>query len=245
MVDFMTGTPRGIQDIPLEVRNKTMTRCWMEMGVALALTALIAWVAATSGAYLRFVSTLGFGGVFVLLIVIVVLGMVISSKTANNTMRPQTARVLFYVYAVLMGFSLSTVFIMYDIKTIGVAFGVCSMYFFVLAMYGMLTKKDLSRLGPILFVGLTVLIIAEVIVYFIFTSPGTIMLVNALSILLFSIMTAMDTQQAQSIMLQAYPRGQDAVEKASINCALSLYLDFLNLFLSILEILGQLNSDSD
>lgn len=237
--------------IPLETRNKVMTRCWLEMGFALVITALVSIAGAASGFYLELMAS-GAGMMISILtmIVLLIMTVVISAGTSEGEgklakMKPSTARLCLYIYAALMGFSLTSVFYAYDIKTIGVAFGVSALYFFALAVYGFFCKKDLTSLGPIFLVMLLVLIISEFVIFIFFPNPKMLMIVNAVGLVLFSILTVMDVQQAQKMMMYASSRGEDAVAKTSINCALSLYLDFINIFLYLLRIFGYASSSRD
>lgn len=247
---FQPLTSNPLLMVPLETRNKTMTRCWMEMGMALVITALVSIVGAYSGFYLKLMAS-GAGMLIAILtmIVLLVMTVVISAGTSEGggrlaRMKPSTARLCLYVYAALMGFSLTSVFYAYDIKTVGVAFGVSSLYFFALAVYGYFCKKDLTSLGPIFLVMLLVLLISEIVIFIFFPNPKMLMIINAVGLVLFSVLTVMDVQQAQKLMLNASSRGEDAVVKMSINCALSLYLDFINIFLHLLRIFGAANASS-
>lgn len=237
--------------IPLETRNKVMARCWLEMGFALVITALVSIAGAASGFYLQLMAS-GAGMLIAILtmIVLLVMTIVISAGTSEGNgrlakMKPSTARLCLYIYAALMGFSLTSVFYAYDIKTIGIAFGVSALYFFALAIYGFFCKKDLTSLGPIFLVMLLVLLISEIVIFVFFPNPKMLMIINAVGLVLFSVLTVMDVQQAQKMMMYASFRGEDAVAKTSINCALSLYLDFINIFLYILRIFGLSTTSSN
>lgn len=228
--------------VPLEASNKALTKCYFEMGTGLLITTLASWFSATSGAYLKFVASTGMVGS--ILLMLSTLGLTIAINVGSvGRMKASTARILFYVFSALMGFTVSTIFLVYNIRTIFIAFTVSALFFFALSVYGITTKTDLGRLGPILLIALLVLIIAEFLVFFFIPNPKMILIMNAVAVLIFALMTAYDTQQAKKILSLVAPQGEQAVEKASINCALSLYLDFLNLFLNLLRIFGSTSSN--
>ena len=150
-------------------------------------------------------------------------------------MKVSTAYVMFYVYAALMGFTLSTIFMAYDLGTIGISLALCAGVFFALTMFGRTTK---IKAGPILFVGLIVLIIAEVILMIFAPGNTTLMIVSAIGLLLFAGMTVYDAQATRAMLEQYSAQGPEMVKKVSILCALNLYLDFVNMFMYILQLLG-------
>ena len=153
-------------------------------------------------------------------------------------MKTSTARVMFYIYAALMGFSLSVIFAVYDLGTIGIALALCAGFFFALTMLGMTTKVDLLKAGPILGVGLIVLIIAEVLLMIFAPGQTTLMLVSAIGLILFAGFTVYDAQRTRAIFAQYSGQDPEMIKKISILCALNLYLDFVNMFLYILQLLG-------
>ena len=146
--------------------------------------------------------------------------------------------VMFYVYAALMGFTLSTIFMAYDLGTIGISLALCAGFFFALTMFGRTTKINMLKAGPILFVGLIVLIIAEVILMIFAPGNTTLMIVSAIGLLLFAGMTVYDAQATRAMLEQYSAQGPEMVKKVSILCALNLYLDFVNMFMYILQLLG-------
>ena len=155
-----------------------------------------------------------------------------------HTMKVSTAYVMFYVYAALMGFTLSTIFMAYDLGTIGISLALCAGFFFALTMFGRTTKINMLKAGPILFVGLIVLIIAEVILMIFAPGNTTLMIVSAIGLLLFAGMTVYDAQATRAMLEQYSAQGPEMVKKVSILCALNLYLDFVNMFMYILQLLG-------
>ena len=137
-----------------------------------------------------------------------------------------------------MGFTLSTIFMAYDLGTIGISLALCAGFFFALTMFGRTTKINMLKAGPILFVGLIVLIIAEVILMIFAPGNTTLMIVSAIGLLLFAGMTVYDAQATRAMLEQYSAQGPEMVKKVSILCALNLYLDFVNMFMYILQLLG-------
>ena len=152
--------------------------------------------------------------------------------------KPSTARVMFYVYAAIMGFSLSTIFMAYDLGTIGISLALCAGFFFALTMLGMTTKVNMLQAGPILLVGLIVLIVAEVLLMIFAPGQTMLMVISAIGLVLFAGMTVYDAQATRALFAQYAGQGEDMVKKVSIICALNLYLDFINMFLYILQLFG-------
>ena len=111
-------------------------------------------------------------------------------------------------------------------------------FFFALTMFGRTTKINMLKAGPILFVGLIVLIIAEVILMIFAPGNTTLMIVSAIGLLLFAGMTVYDAQATRAMLEQYSAQGPEMVKKVSILCALNLYLDFVNMFMYILQLLG-------
>ena len=121
-----------------------------------------------------------------------------------------------------MGFTLSSIFMVYDLGSIGVALGVTAAFFFALTMFGMTTKFNMLKAGPILMIGLIVLIISQIVLAFVQVDG----------------MTIYDAQSTRALLTEYEAQGPEMVKKISILCALNLYLDFVNMFLYILQLLG-------
>ena len=156
-------------------------------------------------------------------------------------MTPSSARVMFYVYAALMGFTLSIIFAVYDLGTIGISLALCAGFFFALTMLGRTTKFNMLKAGPVLLAGLIVLIIAEVLLAIFAPGDTALMLISAIGLVLFAGMTVYDAQATRALFAQYAGEGPDMIKKISILCALNLYLDFVNMFLYILRLFGSRN----
>jgi FtsH-binding integral membrane protein len=155
-------------------------------------------------------------------------------------MKTGTAYVMFYLYAALMGFTLSSIFMVYDLGSIGIALVISAGFFVALTMLALTTKVDMLKAGPILMVALIVLIVSQVILMFFAPSDSTIMVISAVGVLIFAGMTAYDAQRTRALFAQ-YATNPDMIKRLSIICALSLYLDFVNMFLYLLRLFGGRN----
>jgi hypothetical protein len=202
---------------------------WMACG--LAVTAAVAWWLSTQPDLLRSVH----GGAFVALFIVeIVLVMVISS--AVQKVGPGLATVLFLVFAAVNGVALSGIFLLYANALIASAFFVTAGMFGAMSIYGMVTRRDLTSLGAFLFMGLIGIIIASVVSIFWHPTILTV-LINYIGAFIFIGLTAYDTQRLKAMAFQTQGDGRLAA-RLSVTGALMLYLDFLNLFLFILRIMG-------
>jgi len=152
-----------------------------------------------------------------------------------NAMSAATARMTFLLFAAMMGLSLSTIVYAYSGQSIGRAFFITAASFGGLSLYGYTTKRDLAPMGSFLVMGLIGLIIASVVNLFMQSSAMQFGL-SCLSVLIFAGLTAWDTQSIKEMYL-ASDSGEMALKK-SVNGALQLYLDFINIFLSVLNLTG-------
>lgn len=206
---------------------------WMCIG--LALTGVVALYVSSSEAMVQFV----FGNKLVFFgLIIAELALVFSISARVNKMKAGTATTLFVVYAALNGVTLSFIFLVYARASIVSTFFVCSATFLACSIYGWTTKKDLTSLGGFLMMGLIGIIIASVVNLFIRSSAMN-MIISYIGVLVFVGLTAYDTQKLKNMAL-SQPPGLDGavIRKGAILGALSLYLDFINLFLMLLRIMG-------
>ena len=204
---------------------------WMAGG--LALTALIAmWIAGNVSAQI-FIASHPW---LIFLLFFVQLGMVFSIGAANIS--GATATIIFIIYSALMGINLSSIFWLYAKATIATAFFSTAGMFGVMAIYGYTTKTDLTRVGNIAFMALIGLIIASLINIFLHSSALDF-IISIIGVIIFSALTAYDNQKIKQIGEQAISLDEDTTQRLAINGALALYLDFINLFLFILQLLGR------
>ena len=209
---------------------------WMFAGLLVTFAAAVGTV--STGAYVILFNT---GLVFALTIAELILVMVLSARITK--LQPSTATAMFFVYAVLNGINLSVYFIAYDLGTLILAFLVGAVYFGVMAVYGANTQRDLLGWAPKLMGGLVALIVTALVgglfgLLFGISFGFLDVVYCGLAVLLFMGMTAYDTQMLKHHY--AYFGGDAAMlQKASIFGALNLYLDFINIFLYIVRILGR------
>jgi FtsH-binding integral membrane protein len=159
---------------------------------------------------------------------------ILGMSLAYERMSKSTLQVLLYGFAVLMGLSFSTIFIVYQIGSIVSAFMGAAILFGTLSFYGYFTKKDLSSWGTFLLVGLIALIITSIVNIFIGSSVLA-MTLSAIAIIIFLGLTAYDTQRIREMVTY------ENDGKAEVMGALSLYLNFINIFLSLLQLFGNRN----
>ncbi|NEG70118.1 Bax inhibitor-1/YccA family protein [Bifidobacterium choloepi] len=219
-----------------QAQRVSVTRAYGEMTLGLLVTAVVAILTQASGWYLSFAAATG--GIGCWIFAIVQIGLAIYLGARIMQMKASTARVMFYVFAALMGVTLSTIFVAYDLGTIGITLLVCAGFFFVLTMLGMTTKINLMKFGTVLMVGLIVLIVAELLIYIFAPTATNLMLISALGVILFAGMTIYDGQFTKKIFAQYRNADPETIKKISIICALNLYLDFVNMFLYLLQIFG-------
>jgi len=203
---------------------------WMAAG--LGLTALLA----VGVSHVPALTQLVFGTPGVLLgLIIVQLVMVFGLAARVNRMAASTATALFLVYSALNGVTLSSIFLVYAAATITSAFIVAAGMLLVMAVYGSVTKRDLTSLGSFMFMGLIGIILASVVNLFL-RSEGVSMMISYIGVFVFLGLTAYDVQRFKDMGLYAPVHDATAMRRASILGALTLYLDFINLFLMLLRI---------
>jgi len=207
---------------------------WMAIG--LALTGFVAFYVSQNENLLRLI--LGNRLVFFGLI-IAELALVFSISARVHKMQASTATGLFVLYAALNGATLSLIFLVYTRSAIASTFFICAGTFVACSIYGMTTKRDLTSLGGFMMMGLFGIIIASVVNMFV-RSSGMSMIISYIGVFVFIGLTAYDTQKLKTMAL-TQPAGLEAgvVRKGAILGALSLYLDFINLFLMLLQIFGR------
>ncbi len=155
-----------------------------------------------------------------------------------NRMSAATAQLVFYTFAAVMGVSLSSIFLIYTSNSIAQVFLITAIAFAGLSLYGYTTKKDLTGWGTFLMMGLIGLIVAMVVNIFL-QSPAMMFAISAIGVLIFAGLTAYDTQKIKTTYLEmAHSGDREWLGKAAIMGALSLYLDFINMFIMLLHLFG-------
>ena len=204
------------------------------MTLALAITGLTAYGVATSPGILQTI----YGNPSVLWgIAIAELILVITVSAAINRLSLSVATLLFVVYSVLNGAFLSSIFLVYTASSISTVFFITAGTFAAMALLGYTTKTDLTSIGKILFMALIGMIIATIVNLFV-KSTGLDLIISYIGVLVFVGLTAYDSQKIKQMLLQAPDAGEGA-QKVALLGALSLYLDFINLFLYLLRIFGR------
>lgn len=217
-----------------QAQRTSVARIYGEMTLGIALTAFVAYYGYASGLLANFmIATNGFGYLGLIIAQLVVV-FVLSARVMKIPVG--VARTMFYVYSALTGFTFSSIFAVYSFGDIAFAFLITAGFFFALTMFALTTKIDMLKFGPILTIALIVLLVAEVIMMIFGVSTNT-MVLSAATLVIFAGFTAYDAQQTRALF-NAYSHDIQATKSISIYCALSLYLDFINLFLSILQLTG-------
>ena len=207
---------------------------WMVIG--LALTGVMAWFTAASPSLQQLVlgnRMLFFG------LIIAELGLVFVLAGRAERMQPSTAATLFVIYSLLNGLTLSFIFLVYTRSTIATTFFVTAGTFGAMSVFGYTTSRDLTSWGSFLFMGLIGVVIASVVNIFL-ASAMIQWVVTYVGVLVFVGLTAYDTQRLKRIGLAGFA-DEGSEKRAAVVGALALYLDFINLFLMLLRILGNRN----
>ncbi|MBD5642044.1 MAG: Bax inhibitor-1/YccA family protein, partial [Desulfovibrio sp.] len=175
--------------------------------------------------------------VSLIVLVLAQFGLVIAISAAINKMSAPVATGLFLLYSALTGAMLSSIFVVYPIGSIGTAFVCTAGTFLAMSIYGTVTKRDLTGLGSFLFMGLIGLIIAMLVNIFL---KSTMMnfIISCVGVLVFTGLTAYDTQRLRNFGEQAPVDNALAMRRGAILGALTLYLDFINIFIMMLRLFG-------
>ena len=197
-----------------------MQKTYLWMTMALAITGLTAYIVA--------------GAIWILFIAEI--GLVISLSAAIEKLSLTTATLMFVVYALLNGVTFSTLFLVYSLPSLATTFFVTAGTFGAMSAVGLFIKKDLSAIGRILIMALIGIIIATVVNIFL-ASTGLDVIITYLGVLIFVGLTAYDTQKIKK-MFQMAPDASAHTQKYAVLAALTLYLDFINLFLYLLRFFG-------
>jgi uncharacterized protein len=221
-----------------------MIRVYNYMAMGVALTGITSWltfqaavVTDANGAIVGLTSfgQMVFSGPAVLVLFLGTLGLVLLISWRIDRLAPSTAFALFMLYAALLGLMLSSIFLAYTLTSITRVFFISAASFGALSLYGYTTQRDLSPIGSFLFMGMIGLFIAMLVNVFL-KSSGLDFVISAVGVLIFAGLTAWDTQRIKEM----YDPMEDGtiVGRKAVMGALSLYLDFINLFLFLLRFLG-------
>ena len=213
--------------------NNRMISVYNNMFLAVVNSMLVSLLVASSPALMSLLFGTALKWVIIFAPLVAILGMNFVMKQATQGQ----ARAFLHVFAALMGLSMSTIFVVYTTASIVSAFMGAAILFGTMSMYGYFTKKSLNSWGGFLFVGLIAVIITSIVNLFIGSSTLA-MVVSAVAIIVFLGLTAYDTQRIREELSVYEPDS-----KAEILGALSLYLNFINIFISLLQLFGARNDD--
>ncbi len=222
---FATGAVRSASEI-----NSAMGRVYGHMGLAVLISMIASLLVASSPGLMALFFGTGLKWVIMFAPLVAVLGM----SLAYDKMSKSTIQILLYAFAVLMGVSFATIFVVFQLGSIVSAFMGGAILFGTLSFYGYFTKKDLTSWGTFLLVGLIAVVLASIVNIFI-GSSALAMTISAIAILVFLGLTAYDTQRIREMVTY------ENDGKMEIMGALSLYLNFINIFLSLLQLFGNRN----
>lgn len=226
-MDFVTTTTyRSASEI-----NSAMLRVYNNMSVAVIISMLTSWLVSTSPELMQFFFT----GVMKWIIVFAPLAAILIFSFAASNFNKEQLKVFLWGFSGLMGLSFATIFVIYTLGSIVSAFMGAAILFATMSFYGYFTKRSLESFGQFLFVGLIAIVIASVVNIFIGSSVMATV-ISALAILIFLGLTAYDTQRIRELVSTDEGDGREEVLGA-----LTLYLNFINIFISLLQLFGNKN----
>lgn len=209
-----------------------MLQVYNLMALGLGLTGVTALVVSSSPA----LSSLFLGSSLRMVVMLAPLGFMLVLSFGINRLQAGTARAIFIAFSVVMGISLSTIFLVYTNESIARTFFVTAGTFLGMSLYGYTTKRDLTGMGSFLVMGLFGLVIASLVGLF-FQSSALQFAISVIGVLIFTGLTAWDTQRLKESYSSS--AGLEASNKLAVYGALSLYLDFINLFMYLLRFMGR------
>jgi FtsH-binding integral membrane protein len=224
--------PAGARAAEIDVGLRAyMQKVFGLMGLGTAITGLVAFFTANSPALLQVL----YGTPLRWVIFLAPLAFVLVLSFGIQRMRASTAQMVFWLFSAVMGLSLASIFLVYTGQSIVMTFFVSSATFFAMALYGYTTKRDLTGWGSFLFMGLIGLIVASLVGLFV-QSSALQFAISVIGVLIFTGLTAYDTQKIKEMYYAG--DGAEIGGKKAVMGALSLYLDFINLFLYLLRFIG-------
>ncbi len=221
--------------------RKYMLSIYNYMASALTLTGIVAYFSANTPAIINLLYAQNSSGYIeptglAYLVMFSPLAFILVLSFGINKIQSSTAQAIFWAFAAVMGLSLSNIFLAYTGTSITRVFFITAGTFAGMSLYGYTTKKDLSGMGSFLMMGLIGIIIASIVNIFI-ASSALHFVISVLGVLVFVGLTAYDTQKIKSMYLEA--DGSEVMAKKTIMGALTLYLDFINLFIMLLRLFGE------
>ncbi len=223
------GGVRADVDVGL---REYMLRIYNYMASGLALTGIVAYVFAQSGFYAQVAAT-----PLIWLLMLAPLGFVMAISFGINRMSASTAQMLFWAFSGVMGLSLASIFLVFTGASIARVFFITAGTFAAMSLYGYTTKRDLSQFGSFLMMGLIGIIIASIVNIFV-GSTALQFAISVIGVIVFTGLTAWDTQSIKEQYYELQYADGETAGKTAIMGALRLYLDFINLFMMLLQLLG-------
>lgn len=228
---YMTRTQAEAALIDVGLREH-MLRVYNYMASGLALTGIIAYLVASSEAAVQMI----FGTGLFWIVALAPLGLVLFLSFRIQHMRASTAQAVFWIYAALMGLSLASIFLQFTGASVARVFFITAGTFAAMSLYGYTTKRDLAAVGSFLFMGLIGIVIASVVNIFL-ASSMLHFVISVVGVVVFTGLTAWDTQKIKEMYVAAED-GEISGKKAIMG-ALTLYLDFINLFIMLMNLMGE------
>ena len=225
-----TESRAGTMEIDQGLRTY-MLKVYNYMASGLALTGIVAMATASSETMIQLI----YGTPLQWVVMLAPFGFILFMSFGIHKMSAATAQALFWAFAGVMGLSMASIFLVYTGESIARVFFITAGTFAAMSLYGYTTKRDLSRFGSFLMMGLIGIIIAMIVNIFL-QSTALQFVISGIGVLVFTGLTAYDTQRIKAIY-DAADSAEVATKKA-INGALNLYLDFINLFIMLLQLLG-------
>ena len=215
----------------IDTGRQYMLRVYNFMAGGLGVTGLVAYAAVATGLYQQIAAT-----PLIWVVMLAPLALVVLLSFRIERMSVGAAQASFWGYAALMGLSLAGIFLIYTGTSIARVFFISAATFAAMSLYGYTTRRDLSRFGSFLFMGLIGIVLASLVNIFI-ASSALQFAVSVIGVIVFTGLTAWDTQRIKEIYLESDPG--DVLTKKALLGALALYLDFINLFVMLLQLTGQ------
>jgi uncharacterized protein len=236
-MEYGPNTPRTMTRAQAEAAQidvglrRYMLQVYNYMASGIALTGICAYLTASSPTFLQAI----YGTPLMWVVMLAPLAAVFFLSFKINSIKFSTAQAIFWVYAALMGLSLASIFLVYTGTSIARVFFITAGTFGAMSLYGYTTKRDLSQFGSFLFMGLIGIVLASIVNIFL----GSTMLqfaISVIGVLVFTGLTAYDTQRIKELYSEI--DDSEIYGKKALMGALTLYLDFINLFIMLMQLLG-------
>jgi hypothetical protein len=237
MANTFVSTQASFASTLAAVEKRVLNQVYTWMTLGLALTAAIAWYCADTAEIRSFLAQNRW---VMWSLIIGELGLVFTISGFIHRLSAVVATSLFFLYSALNGITLSSIFLVYNLGSIAGVFMITAGTFGLMSLYGLTTQRDLSSIGNLLFMALIGMVIAGLVNLFIGSSIMSL-IISAIGVLVFTGLTAFDAQRIKAMAASALDGESEG--KLAVIGALSLYLNFINLFLSLLNLFGGRNEE--